>query len=62
LTIDEARLLAETLQQALEIHAEELVPIMVVNGRAGFPLPRAEAAKVPGYLLSAIDYALGGNG
>jgi hypothetical protein len=62
LTTDEARLLAETVQKAVESHTEGLVPIIGANGRLGFQLPRGEAANVPGYLLSAIDYALGGSG
>lgn len=61
LTLDEARALADSVEKAnpIEVQGAIMVPIIIANEKFGFHLASEEAAKVPGYLRSAIRSASG---
>jgi hypothetical protein len=61
LTLDEARALLEAVEtvSAVEIRGSMMVPIPVATANFTFYLPLEEAARVPGYLRSAIEHASG---
>jgi hypothetical protein len=61
LNLDEARVLADTIEKTgpTEIRGNTVVPIVITGGTFLFHLPPEEAAKVPGFLRSAIKSARG---
>ncbi|HXU69808.1 MAG TPA: hypothetical protein VN947_10790 [Polyangia bacterium] len=60
LSVDEARALATTIENAspIEVDGVSVIPVAVANGKMLFHLPPDEAAKVPGFLRSASEAAL----